>query len=131
MTASVTRSVHSTSLLDGEIVEENDFGSMRRITADNLPILNRLSIKRVLLNPGAMRTPHWHANANELTYCVSGTALVSVLDDGSKFSTFTVNAGEMFHIDSGSLPHIENIGTEPAESIITFRHERPADSGVG
>ena len=79
MTASLTRSVHSASLLDGEVVEENDFGSMRRITADNLPILNRLSIKRVLLNRGAMRTPHWHANANELTYCVSGTALVSVL----------------------------------------------------
>jgi oxalate decarboxylase len=52
MTTSLIRSVHSTSLLDGEIVEENDFGSMRRITADNLPILNRLSIKRVLLNPG-------------------------------------------------------------------------------
>ena len=58
MSTSLTRSTHSISLLDGEIVEENDFGSMRRITADNLPILNRLSIKRVLLNPGAMRTPH-------------------------------------------------------------------------
>ena len=72
MTASLTRSDHTASLLAGEVVEENDFGSMRRITADNLPILKRLSIKRVLLNPGAMRTPHWHANANELTYCVSG-----------------------------------------------------------
>ena len=37
MTASLTRSDHTASLLDGEIVEENDFGSMRRITADNLP----------------------------------------------------------------------------------------------
>ncbi|WP_276018349.1 cupin domain-containing protein, partial [Mycolicibacterium sediminis] len=87
MTTTQARSVHTASLLDGEIVEESDLGSMRRVTADNLPILNRLSIKRVLLNPGAMRTPHWHANANELTYCVSGTALVSILDSGSKFST--------------------------------------------
>src|SRR5689334_9378290 len=98
MTTNPTRGTHAASLLDGEIVEENDFGSMRRITADNLPILNRLSIKRVLLNPGAMRTPHWHANANELTYCVSGTALVSVLDTYSKFSSFVVTAGQMFHI---------------------------------
>ena len=110
-------------------VEESDLGSMRRITADNLPILNRLSIKRVLLNPGAMRTPHWHANANELTYCVSGTALVSVLDDGSKFSSFVVTAGQMFHIDSGSLHHIENIGEDVAEFIIAFRSERPEDFG--
>ena len=87
MTTSIARSSHTLSLLDGEIVEESALGSMRRVTADNLPILKGLSIKRVLLNPGTMRTPHWHANANELTYCVSGTALVSILDDGSKFST--------------------------------------------
>lgn len=122
---------HTASLHDGEIVEESDLGSMRRITADNLPILRGLSIKRVILNPGAMRTPHWHANANELTYCVSGTALVSILDDGSRFSTFVITAGQMFHAASGSLHHIENIGAEAAEFIIAFRHERPEDFGFG
>jgi oxalate decarboxylase len=131
MTTTITRSSHSISLLDGEIVEESELGSMRRVTADNFPILKGMSIKRVLLNPGAMRTPHWHANANELTYCVSGTALVSVLDNGSKFSSFIVSAGEMFHVDSGSLHHIENIGEDVAEFIITFRHERPEDFGLG
>jgi oxalate decarboxylase len=54
MTTSTTRSTHTTSLLSGDVVEENDFGSMRRITVDNLPILKNLSIKRVLLNPGAI-----------------------------------------------------------------------------
>ncbi|CAN5568632.1 cupin domain-containing protein [soil metagenome] len=131
MTQAPARSTHSISLLDGEIVEENDLGSMRRVTADNFPILRGLSIKRVLLNPGAMRTPHWHANANELTYCVSGTALVSILDDGSTFSTFIVTAGQMFHANSGSLHHIENIGEDVAEFIITFRNERPEDFGLG
>src|SRR5271156_7211103 len=111
-------STHVASLTEGEIVEESDLGSIRRVTADNLSILKGLSIKRLLLNPGAMRTPHWHANANELTYCVSGTALVSVLDTGSKFSSFIITAGDMFHIDSGSLHHIENIGQDAAEFII-------------
>lgn len=121
MPTALPRNSHSISLLDGEIVEESDLGSMRRVTADNFPILTGLSIKRVLLNPGSLRTPHWHANANELTYCVSGTALVSILDNGSKFSTFIVTAGQMFHADSGSLHHIENIGEDVAEFIITFR----------
>jgi oxalate decarboxylase len=89
-----------------------------------------MSIKRIVVNPGAMRTPHWHADCNELTYCVSGTSLVSVLDTSSKFSSFTVSAGEMFHIDSGSLHHIENIGDEPAEFILAFRSERPEDFGL-
>jgi len=56
---------------------------------------------------------------------------VSVLDTGTKFSSFTVSAGEMFHIDSGSLHHIENIGDEVAEFIIAFRSERPEDFGLG
>src|SRR4029077_15629582 len=131
LTTSIRPSTHSISLLDGEIVEESELGSMRRITADNLPILKGMSIKRVLLNPGAMRTPHWHAHASELTYRVSGTALFSTLNDGSKFSSFIVTAGQMFHADSGSLHHIENIGDDVAEFIITFRSERPEDFGFG
>jgi oxalate decarboxylase len=128
---STRRSSHSTSLAGGEIVEQSDLGSITRITADTFPILKGMSIKRVLINPGAMRTPHWHANANELTYCLSGTSLVSVLDTGSEFATFTIGAGEMFHIDSGSLHHIENVGDEVAEFIIAFRSERPEDFGLG
>jgi len=124
-------SKHMASLTEGEIVEESQLGSIRRLTADNFPILTGLSIKRLLINPGAMRTPHWHANANELTYCVSGTALVSVLDTGNKFASFVVRAGDMFHIDSGSLHHIENIGADACEFIITFRNERPQDFGLG
>ncbi len=37
----------------------------------------------------------------------------------------------MFHIDSGSLHHIENIGTDTAEFILTFGNERPEDFGLG
>ncbi len=124
-------SPHVASLINGDIVEESELGSIQRLTADNFPILKGLSIKRLVINPGAMRTPHWHANANELTYCVSGTALVSVLDTGSQFASFVVRAGEMFHIDSGSLHHIENIGTDVCEFIISFRNERPEDFGLG
>ncbi|MBJ7464868.1 MAG: cupin domain-containing protein, partial [Mycolicibacterium sp.] len=125
MTAAPARSPHAISLIGSDDVEQSDLGSIHRVTADNFPILRGLSMKRLVLNPGAMRTPHWHANANELTYCVSGTALVSILDDHSRFSTFVLTAGQMFHANSGSLHHIENIGTDVAEFIIAFRSERP------
>jgi oxalate decarboxylase len=87
-----------------------------------------MSLKRLVIHPGAMRTPHWHANANELTYPVSGTSLVSVLDTGSTFSSFTISAGEMFHIDSGSLHHIENIGEDLSSRS---GHKRSEDCGLG
>jgi oxalate decarboxylase len=118
---------HVASLTHGQVVHESDLGSVTKLTADNFPILKRLSIKRLILEPGAVREPHWHANANELSYCVSGSVLVSILDTGSSFSSFVLTAGQMFHVDSGSLHHIENIGDERAELIIAFRHERPED----
>ena len=68
--------------------------------------------------------------ANELTYCIIGTSLVSVLDSYSRFASFTISAGEMFHIDSGSLHHIENIGEDAAEFILAFRSGRPEDFGL-
>jgi oxalate decarboxylase len=115
----------------GHVDHDSDLGHIWQLTADDFALLDGLSVKRLVLSAGAMRTPHWHANASELTYCVAGTALVSVLDNGSAFSSFVVRAGEMFHIDSGSLHHIENIADTDAEFIIGFRHERPEDFGLG
>jgi oxalate decarboxylase len=120
---------HATSLTEGEIVEQNDLGSITKVTADSFPILNGMSIKRIVLNPGAMRTPHWHANANELTYCVSGTSLVSMLDSYSKFASFTISSGEMFHIDSGSLHHIEVVDAPDIHFAIFFDQPMPGDIG--
>lgn len=118
---------HVASLINGAAVYEAELGSLTKLTADQFPIMSRLSIKRLVLQRGVIREPHWHANASELSYCLSGTVLVSVLDNGSSFASFAVTAGQMFHVGSGSLHHIENIGGEAAELIIAFRHERPED----
>lgn len=84
---------HVRSLLTAEAVHESELGSITRLTADSFPLLNRMSIKRLVLAPGSIREPHWHANANELTYCISGTALVTVFDNADEFSSFTIEAG--------------------------------------
>ena len=41
---STRRSIHNTSLTDGEIVEQSDLGSITRVTADTFPILKGLSL---------------------------------------------------------------------------------------
>jgi len=120
-------SKHVRSLVGGHFEFQGELGSIARLDADELPILKRLSIKRLLLAEGAIREPHWHANATELGYCVAGQALVSVLGNGSAFSSFLVGPGQMFHVPSGAVHHIENIGAGTAEFIIAFRHERPED----
>ena len=76
---------------------------------------------------GSIREPHWHANASELTYCVKGDLLVSVLDDADGFSSFTISAGRCSTWPAAALHHIENLGSGEAELIPAFSHERPED----
>src|SRR3954465_1947429 len=115
------------SRLDAEAQHDSDLGSIRRLNRDSFPILERLSIKRLVLEPGSIREPHWHANADELTYCLSGSVLVSILETGDAFATFRVDAGEMFQALSGALHHIENIGDGAAELLVVFSHAAPED----
>lgn len=120
-------SPHVASLTSGDVLFDSDAGSLRQLTADGLPILDGLSVKRLVLEPGSIREPHWHANATELTYCVSGDLLVGMLGNADSFSCFTISAGQMFTAPTGSLHHIENVGDTTAELIVAFRHERPED----
>ncbi|MBS1895031.1 MAG: cupin domain-containing protein [Actinobacteria bacterium] len=120
-------SPHVRSLRDGASRHASDLGSIDALTKETFPILERISIRRLVLEPGAVREPHWHANADELTYCLTGDLLVSVLDNADVFGTFTIGAGEMFHVESGSLHHIENVGDAAAELLVVFSHESPVD----
>lgn len=118
-------SPHVASLSTADSVFESELGSIRQLTADTFPILERMSIKRIRLEPGAIREPQWNVNANQLAYVVAGTVLVSILGNADVFSSFVVSAGQMYHVESGAVYHIENVGEDAAEIIATLRSERP------
>lgn len=105
-------------------------GSITHLDASTFPILDRLSIRRLLLAPLGVREPHWHANCHELDYCLRGEALVTIFSNQSARDSFSVAAGEMFFVPSGYLHHIENTGAEEAEFILGFSHARPEDFGL-
>lgn len=123
----MTASRHVRSLITTPPSYEGSLGSVRGADGEDFPILKGMSMRRLVLAPGAIREPHWHANADELACCLSGDLLVSVLDTGDVFGAFTISAGEMFYITVGSLHTIENVGDVDAELIIVFSHERPEE----
>jgi oxalate decarboxylase len=99
-------------------------------TKANFPILKGLSVYRLVVHEGCFREPHWHANADELSYCVKGRALVTVFSSGNVHAQFTIGPGEMFFVPSGSLHCIENCGEGDVEFVITFSHEEVEDFGL-
>ena len=70
---------HVASLTAGEDLFESDLGRITRLSATSFPILSGMSLKRIVLEPGAIREPQWNVNANQLAYVVAGRVLVSTL----------------------------------------------------
>jgi len=105
-------------------------GTKTKASKANFPILKGLSLYRLVINEGCFREPHWHANADELAYCLSGQARVTIFASGNVHARFTISAGEMFFVPSGSLHAIENVGSGPVELVITFSHEDVEDFGL-
>lgn len=108
----------------------NAAGAKAMVNRSNFPILSGLSLYRLTVNPGCFREPHWHANADELSYCLGGKSLVTIFASGNVHARFTIAEGEMFFVPSGQLHAIENIGDRPAEFAVTFSHEMPEDFGI-
>lgn len=121
---------HKFSLLAATPQFSNDCGTKTSVNQSNFPILDGLSIYRLVIQAGCFREPHWHANADELAYCLKGEALVTIFASGNQHSQFTITEGEMFFVPSGQLHAIENVGSIAAEFVITFSHEMPEDFGL-
>jgi oxalate decarboxylase len=119
------KSPHWISLTRADPVFQSDLGSIQVLDAASFPMLSRLSIKRLTLAPGAIREPQWNVNANRLAYVVRGQVLVSMLADGDEFASFVVAEGQMYHVASGAVYHVENLGDDEAEVILALRSERP------
>lgn len=122
--------IRTASLSEKKPSFTSDFGSITALESTDLPVLKRLSIRRLLLAPRGVREPHWHANADELGYCLRGEHLVTIVRNLSARDSFTISPGEMFFVPSGALHHIENIGSEEGEMIEGFSHEQVQDFGL-
>jgi len=65
---------HVVSRIDQEPSFVSLSGPTVQIEKRRFPRLHHLSVRRLILSPGAVYEPHRHANAYELGYCVRGDA---------------------------------------------------------
>ena len=108
----------------------NNGGSRTIANSDNFPILRGMATYSLSLKKGGVREPHWHPNAAELSYCLSGKALMTIFGHGDTHNTFTLDRDEIAFVPQGFLHHIENISEEETKFIVTFNHEKPEDIGI-
>jgi oxalate decarboxylase len=126
----MSRSIHTFNLEAIKPQAVLNGGTRAMANKDNFSLLKGMAVYSLRLDIGGVREPHWHPNADELSYCLSGRALMTIFSPGAGHDTFTVETGEIVFVPRSYLHHIENINHRETKFAITFNHERPEDIGI-
>jgi oxalate decarboxylase len=95
-------------------------GTVQPLTDQQIPKLDGITVFPLTAVPHGLREPHWHPNAAELNYCVSGQAQIGIVAPDGNVQTFAVNAGDIAYIPRNWFHYIANIGDEPLDFLIFF-----------
>jgi oxalate decarboxylase len=81
----------------------------------------------VEVDPGGMRELHWHPNADEWQYYISGQARMTVFGASGIANTFDYQAGDVGYIPRPMGHYIENTGSTTLRFLELFRSNHYAD----
>src|SRR6266436_1945142 len=75
----------------------------------------------VTVHPGGMRELHWHQNADEWQYYMSGKGRMTVIDAGARARTMDFEAGDVGYVQQALAHYIENTGSEDLRFLEMFK----------
>jgi oxalate decarboxylase len=107
--------------------KQSPAGSVRIADTRNFPISTDVAAALVEVNPGHMRELHWHPNADEWQYYISGKARMTVFAAEARARTFDYQAGDVGYVPMSMSHFIENTGSEPLRFLELFRSSRFMD----
>jgi oxalate decarboxylase/phosphoglucose isomerase-like protein (cupin superfamily) len=101
-------------------------GIVHRANKAAFPLLSGVAAFSLQLDPGAIRQPHLHTNANEISYIATGRARVGLVGPGGEKHLFELGAGELAYQPMGWPHWLENIGDGSLFAVFMYSHEQPA-----
>ncbi|KIX08812.1 uncharacterized protein Z518_03469 [Rhinocladiella mackenziei CBS 650.93] len=107
----------------------NTTGGLVRITdSTNFPISKTIAAAHLDIAPGAMREMHWHPNADEWSFFISGRARITIFGAEGTARTFDYTAGDVGVVPRNMGHFIENLSDdEPVEVLEIFRADKFQD----
>lgn len=96
------------------LVDQSNFPALQGVTAYTLEVWEE-----------CMRLPHWHPNAAELGYVVSGEIEIILWRAPGETAMFTLKAGMCWFIPQGALHSLNNISKEKSLLLVGFSNELP------
>ena len=91
-----------------------------RVDSSRFPIAKTITGVVLDLDPGALRTLHWHPNADEWQYVIDGEVSVTLFGSHGRHRIEQLQKGDVGYIPQGYGHSIENTGGAPARILIGF-----------
>jgi len=101
-------------------LERYEYGWIRRATQKEFPINATLTSVLQEINPGGVREMHWHPNADEWQYVLSGRGRMTVFGAHGRVKNAEYGPGKVVFVQQGFGHYVENIGNEPLRFFALF-----------
>ena len=98
-----------------------------RVDSTRFPISKTITGVILDLDPGALRTLHWHPNADEWQYVIEGEVSVTLFGSHGRYRTETLQKGDVGYIPQGYGHSIENVGRQARAHPDRVQHRHLRD----
>jgi oxalate decarboxylase len=96
-------------------------GEVRIVDSSTFKVSATVAAAIVTVHPGGMRELHWHPNADEWQYYISGSGRMTVFATGGRARTMDFQAGDVGYVLK-TLPHyVENTGNTDLKFLEMFK----------
>src|SRR5438445_1963900 len=85
-------------------------GEVRIVDSSKFKVSTTVAMAMVTIHPGGLRELHWHPNADEWQYYISGKGRMTVVATGNRARTMDFQAGDVGYVEHTLLHYIENTG---------------------
>lgn len=97
-------------------------GGMAQIAdSSNFKAAKTIAAALVTIHPGGMREMHWHPNADEWQYFISGEGQLTVFNTGPNAVTQNFHAGDIGYVKRAYGHYVRNIGNTDLLYLEVFR----------
>jgi oxalate decarboxylase len=102
-------------------------GTVRISDSSTFPAATTIAAAFVEVEPGAMRELHWHPNADEAQFYISGQARMTVFAADEAAGTFDYRPGDVGFVPRNMGHYIENTGTTKLQFLELWKSGKFAD----
>ena len=113
--------------IDQVPLQEYAGGTASPVSTAQISALEEVTVFGLNFDHGGLREPHWHTNAAEFDYVLSGTAQFTLVAPDGSATSFAVGPGEVAYMPQNWFHYIADIGKEdePLKMLIFFSNVKP------